>query len=70
MKDYIVTNTESDNMHSKHYLSRAKSKKEAIDKVYREYGYDHSKKVFTANTIDDFYKNSDSEIEGLACIFA
>lgn len=69
MKDYIVTNKESDSLYSKYYLSKGRNKKEAIDKVFEVHGDGHAKKDFAAATIEEYYKNDDAGVEGLASIF-
>lgn len=61
MKDYIVQNIYTLPVcYNEYFLVKANNKNAAIDRVYKEYGEEFSKKDFKAYTLDDIYKLSDT----------
>lgn len=61
MKNYIVQNVyELPLSYNEWFLVKADSKKEALYKVYKQYGYDFNKNDFKVYSLDEFYKNSDT----------
>lgn len=60
MKNYIVQNIYHLPLSfNEWFLVKAKTKKEAVNKVYERCGEDFNKKDFKAYTLEEFYEDSD-----------
>lgn len=56
MKDYIVKNCHNSLLsYNEWFLVKANNKKEAIEIVYNNYGYEFHKKDFKAYTLKEMY---------------
>jgi hypothetical protein len=63
LKDFIIQNIyEPGVAFNEWFLVKAENKKDAINKVYEQYGFEFRKKDFKAYTLTEFYQMGDESV--------
>lgn len=60
MTYYIVVNLE-DPVYNKVFLVKGSTKKEALDRVLKEYGEEYKRDDYKVKTVEEFYENREGK---------